>query len=70
MLYSEFVAAQVKVRSHRKILVAIPKHKKKKYEYILGQALKRQLNTRNKFEHAAKKLTEDEFVRFHREVYV
>lgn len=69
-LYEKLRLAETHVRVHTKLLIALPRRKRKHFEQLLANANLGAYNARNAFQVAAKKLTREEFDKVHHAVYV
>lgn len=68
-LYTKLRQAESHLRAIRKVMIALPKKKEKRYEQILADKLVAYKNAQNKFQHATKDLNTEEFAELHEAVY-
>lgn len=69
-LHARMRLAEQHVRTHSKIMIALPKHKNKQYTQLLANANARAFSARSAFQVAMKKLTGDQQWKLHSETYI
>lgn len=69
-LYIKLRQAEGYVKTHTKLLIALPKHKVKKHQQLLADANVGLFNVRNAFNQATRKLTMDELLKLQKELSI